>query len=72
MVYIDENEQGEIDLNDLETKLKQYVNESRIKIGAFSAASNITGILLDTNKTTILLHKYNTLAFWDYATGKIT
>ena len=69
MVYIDENEQGEIDLNDLESKLEHYKNRDNTKIGVFSAASNITGILVDTNKITILLHKYNALSFWDYATA---
>jgi selenocysteine lyase/cysteine desulfurase len=69
MVYIDENEQGEIDLNDLESKLEHFKNTDNTKIGVFSAASNITGILVDTNKITILLHKYNALAFWDYATA---
>lgn len=72
MVYIDENEKGEIDLDDLEAKLKKNADRSNRKIGAFSAASNVTGILTDTNKITILLHKYNALAFWDYATGRIT
>ena len=72
MVYIDESPNGSVDLTDLENKLKKYSNmqnESRVKIGAFSAASNITGILVDVNKITILLHKFNTLAFWDYATA---
>lgn len=71
MVYIDENDQGEIDLEDLERKLKKYSETPNKKIGAFSAASNVTGVLVDTNKVTILLHKYNAVAFWDYATGRI-
>lgn len=69
MVYIDESNDGEIDLNDLEAKLKHYANRKTVKIGAFSAASNVTGILTDTNKITTLLHRYNCLAFWDYATA---
>ncbi len=67
MVYIDETEDGIIDMIDLENKLKIYANENRVKIGVFTAASNITGVLIDTNKITIMLHKYGTLAFWDYA-----
>ena len=38
-------------------------------IGSFSAASNVTGILVDVDAVTILLHQYNALAFWDYATA---
>ena len=38
-------------------------------IGALNAASNITGVLTDTNAFSALLHKYNALVFWDYATA---
>jgi selenocysteine lyase/cysteine desulfurase len=70
IVTINESSDGNIDLEDLESKLKHYhelENDRRVRIGCFSAASNLTGILVDVNKITILLHKYNTLAFWDYA-----
>jgi kynureninase len=40
-------------------------------IGCFSAASNITGILTDTNKVSACLHRYGALAVWDYATAGI-
>ncbi len=72
MIYINENSEGTIDLIDLETKLKAYSLSEyshRLKIGCFTAASNITGCLTDTNIITILLHKYGALAFWDYATA---
>ena len=38
-------------------------------IGSFSAASNITGILVDVDAITACLHRYGALAFWDYATA---
>ena len=38
-------------------------------IGCFSVASNVTGILTDTNAVTACLHRYDALAFWDYATA---
>lgn len=38
-------------------------------IGAFSAASNVTGIVSDDVALTILMHKYGGLAFFDYAAG---
>lgn len=40
-------------------------------IGCFSAASNVTGILTDTNAVTACLHRNGALAFWDYATAGI-
>jgi selenocysteine lyase/cysteine desulfurase len=38
-------------------------------VGAFTAASNITGLCVDVDAVTGLLHKYGALAFWDYATA---
>ena len=52
----------------LEKKLKEYKNRY-IKIGSFTAASNITGLLLDVDTLSILMHKYNGFAFFDYASG---
>ena len=53
-------------LKDLKSNLEQF-NESYIKMGSFTAASNITGKYLDIDKYAILMHKYNGLAFFDYA-----
>lgn len=39
------------------------------QVGAFTAASNITGLLVDADAVTALLHRYGALAFWDYATA---
>lgn len=38
-------------------------------IGCFAAASNVTGVLADTDSITILLHRYGAIVFWDYATA---
>ena len=46
-----------------------YSNAGQQMIGCFSAASNITGILTDTNKVSACLHRYGALAVWDYATA---
>lgn len=46
-----------------------YSNTDQQLIGCFSAASNITGILTDTNKVSACLHRYGALAVWDYATA---
>ena len=46
----------------------QYYQGSGCKlIGAFNAASNITGVLTDTDVVSSLMHKYGGLVFWDYA-----
>ncbi|KAL1110423.1 hypothetical protein AAG570_007954 [Ranatra chinensis] len=57
-----------LDLVDLEKQLEKY-RQCGPLIGCFSAASNITGILADDVATTLLLHQYGALAFWDYATA---
>lgn len=58
--------EGQLDLVFLERALQQYAARP-LKIGTFSAASNVTGIKTDVNRVTALLKQYNTLAFWDYA-----
>ena len=54
------------DINEFQKELENY-KHYYIKMGSFTAASNITGKFLDTNLITILLHKYNALSFFDYA-----
>jgi selenocysteine lyase/cysteine desulfurase len=66
VVVIDEDENGRIDLCQLETELVAY--EARpLKIGSFSAASNVTGIGSRTRDTASLLHAHGALSFWDFA-----
>ena len=55
-----------IDLKELERNLIQY-KDRPLKIGSFSAASNVTGVKTETKKVSSLLHKYGALSFWDYA-----
>ncbi|XP_054261315.1 uncharacterized protein LOC128985628 isoform X2 [Macrosteles quadrilineatus] len=71
IVRISETKEGFLDLVDLENQLQfqRTVEGDRTLIGCFSAASNITGILADDIATTLLLHQYGALAFWDYATA---
>jgi selenocysteine lyase/cysteine desulfurase len=57
---------GQIDIAVLEQKLLQYADRD-LKIGSFSAASNVTGIRSDVEAITALLAKHNALSFWDYA-----
>jgi len=63
---------GMVDLSALERMLssvKNGYNSKRLRMGAFSAVSNVTGLIADVDQIAILLHKYNCLAFFDYASG---
>ena len=40
-----------------------------VKIGSFSAASNVSGVLTDVLAVTQLLHRHGALAFFDYASA---
>ena len=57
------------DAKDLETNLKTEYKNRYIKIGSFSATSNVTGLLQDVDEYAIIMHKYKGLAFFDYAAG---
>lgn len=66
IVAIPEDDSGHIDEHALEVELKRYADRP-LKIGSFSAASNVTGILTDTHRLSDLLHRYGALSFWDFA-----
>jgi len=63
---IPEDADGHVDLVELERSLEQYA-ERPLKIGSFSAASNVTGIVSDTRAISSLLHRHGALSFWDFA-----
>jgi len=60
------NAQGQIDTRALENQLLAYADRP-LKIGSFSAASNVTGLKSDVPRVSALLKKHGALAFWDYA-----
>jgi selenocysteine lyase/cysteine desulfurase len=66
VVVIGAGADGHIDLADLSAQLDQYAQRP-LRIGSFSAASNVTGILSDTEAIAALLHAHGALSFWDYA-----
>ena len=41
----------------------------RLRMGTFTAASNVTGKVCDVNRIAATLHRYGALAFFDYATA---
>jgi selenocysteine lyase/cysteine desulfurase len=66
VVTIREDALGRVDLDHLEWELRRHAG---FKIGTFSAASNVTGIITDTEAVSALLHRHGALAFWDYASA---
>jgi len=66
VVVIPEDADGHIDVHRLEQELIRY-QDRPLRIGSFSAASNVTGIISDTHAISDLLHRYGALSFWDFA-----
>ena len=55
-----------IDLEQLKKKLKEYANR-RFKIGAFTACSNVTGIITPYHEMAKIMHENQGLCFIDFA-----
>ncbi len=66
VVVIREDQDGHVDLEHLEAELIRHAGR-HLKIGSFSAASNVTGIISDTRAISVLLHRHGALSFWDFA-----
>lgn len=65
VIEVPEAAAGGPDLAALETILDSL--RGRPVVGAFSAASNVTGILTDPDPVTRILKRHGALAVWDYA-----
>ena len=66
VVMIAQDPDGHIDIDQLDEQLRQHADRP-LKIGSFSAASNVTGIVSNTARVAALLHRHGALSFWDYA-----
>ncbi|MEN0063407.1 MAG: aminotransferase class V-fold PLP-dependent enzyme [Myxococcota bacterium] len=66
VVVIDEDHNGLIDLEWLRRALEAHADRP-LKIGSFSAASNVTGIGSKIREISTLMHKHNGVVFWDFA-----
>ncbi|KAG9072540.1 hypothetical protein KI688_000311 [Linnemannia hyalina] len=66
VVVIPENSDHRLDLVFLEEQLILH-QDRPLKLGTFSAGSNLTGVLNDTVAISELLHKYDGFAFYDFA-----
>ncbi len=58
---------GLLDLEDLEEKASRADYKGRRLIGAFSAASNVSGVKTPVHEVARILHRHGALAFFDYA-----
>ena len=67
-VVIPLNSAGQLDLVALEDALMKYIDRP-LRIGSFSAASNVTGLKTDVPRVTSMLKRHGALSFWDYATA---
>jgi selenocysteine lyase/cysteine desulfurase len=68
VVIIEPNAEGNVDQEDLRNKLEEY-KDRKIKIGAFTAASNVTGIKTPIRELAKIMHEHDGLIFADYAGG---
>ncbi|XP_014788892.1 probable cysteine desulfurase [Octopus bimaculoides] len=66
---IREDLRGCIDKDNLEELLKSFSERNYQIITAFSAASNVTGIITDTVAIARMVHKYKAYSFWDFASA---
>lgn len=66
VVVIRADSDGGICQDHLKEELERFAHRP-LKIGSFSAASNVTGIVSDTIGIAHLLHEYGALSFWDFA-----
>lgn len=66
VVRIPLNAEGVLDVKALEKSLHRY-RDRAIKIGSFSAASNVSGIKTPVTEVSAILKRYSALVFWDYA-----
>ena len=65
VIEIAESAQGGPDMADLESRLIASAGAD-IVVGAFGAASNVTGISTDTDAAILLLRRHGAMAIWEY------
>lgn len=68
VVEVAEAAGGGVDMDDLARALER-ARGAALVVGTFSAASNVTGLLTDTDAVTGALKAAGALAIWDYAGG---
>ena len=67
IVEVPLDEGSELDLKALEAMVSDPIYDGRLKIGSFSAASNVSGLLTRAYDVARILHRHNALACFDFA-----
>ncbi|MDR4948172.1 aminotransferase class V-fold PLP-dependent enzyme [Neobacillus cucumis] len=66
VVIVNPDSAGKVDLNHLEQLLNRY-KDRQLKIGSFTACSNVTGIQTPYHQLAKLMHQHGGLCFVDFA-----
>ncbi|MFC4319863.1 aminotransferase class V-fold PLP-dependent enzyme [Litchfieldia salsa] len=66
VVCIEPSRNGEINVEELEQLLMKY-NHRKLKIGSFTACSNVTGIMIPYHKIAKKMHEFNGYCFIDFS-----
>ncbi|PGK51207.1 selenocysteine lyase [Priestia megaterium] len=66
VVVLEPNENGDVDAKQLEIALEPY-REREVKIGSFTACSNVTGIETPYHELAKVMHEHNGYCFIDFA-----
>ncbi|MEH7381188.1 aminotransferase class V-fold PLP-dependent enzyme [Bacillus sp. JJ1533] len=66
VILINPDREGKVDLNHLEQLLNVY-KDRQLKIGSFTACSNVTGIQTPYHQLAKLMHQHGGLCFIDFA-----
>ncbi len=67
VVEVNLDAEGCVDLEHLEALLQDARYQDRPRIGSFSAASNVTGMISPVHDIARLLHRYDAIACFDFA-----
>ncbi len=67
VVEVNLSDDGGVDLGHLEALLESPEYQGRLRIGSFSAASNVTGRRTPVHEIAALLHRHGAIACFDYA-----
>ncbi len=67
VVEIELTSEGRLDLDDLVARVSSPAYAGRRRIGAFSAASNVSGVTTPVYDVARILHEHDALAFFDFA-----
>ena len=66
VICLKPDKRGLVDLNDLKAKLKKY-GDRKLKIGSFTACSNVTGIETPYHEMARIMHENGGFCFVDFA-----